>query len=981
MKSFKIACAIFLTSLIATTLTTCGGGGGNSGNGFDGNESNISSAVTVVPTQTTDSSGTISIATSNTSKLTITVNDTSSGSTIPIADFKVNITTDKGNYIIYLDDPSGVIPPLPIAFNVNDVYSSSTKSIAKISAVGDALSCGLQAGEAIFSYAVSILGEEIKVLVNLMRTKDIFSIIENAPIAFKGTSNFQKLDDNSLTGRYRGRYTLKEAIQALEFELATTKTILALSTVALSPTGAPAAVTKLAGVVVSTNKLLLQLESVMYCFYGYNDNYKFDWYLKYGTVLVPVPVDPNSQNPVIASLTANTSTLIPNGTTSITCNAYDVDNNPLKYYWSITKGGNISGSGPTVNWTAPSSVGIYTVSCSVSNGKSISSQNIDIEVIPSSPSLLTINFVTISPQILYPGDSFMISYNVTNSGSSANYAILGASIGPSGTSVWPISDSVNDAKVSLTPGTSSVSRQFTIPSYISPPDTYDLLVGLWQDANNNNVIDSSIDTLLNSKANRPALTIWSRIAGTKPASFTLSFTDGCNGSSPENLLSWTASSGAVGYYAIYRCTGSNCTPTLYWQNATSVPYTTFRNTSVTAGTTYTYFIRASNSYGYTDSNWITVTTRSNCGITLNSPAPPSNLSVTALSQNNIALTWQDNSNNETGFRIERKTGTSGSFSQIATTGAVSGSGSGGYYEDTGLTAGTTYCYRAQAYNSTGNSSYSNESCATTNANVTLPTATTGSATNITSSSATLNGIVNPNGLATGAFFQWGTSTSFGNTTPSQVLGSGTSNVNVPTNLTGLSSNTAYYFRIVATNSAGGTTFGATLTFTTSGSTQQIERLTNSSFSSGASGWTLVGDFWAGTNLTNYRTSPGYAAGGVDSTGTAKNNAVGYMYQAVAIPSNAASATLSFWYNITSQETVSVAYDVLNVTIQDSAGNYLATVAVLSNLYQGAVGVYNQVIFDATPYRGQTIRVNFLATTDVNNTTVFRIDDVSLMSDG
>ncbi|MDP2755167.1 MAG: hypothetical protein Q8P40_12370 [Nitrospirota bacterium] len=106
-----------------------------------------------------------------------------------------------------------------------------------------------------------------------------------------------------------------------------------------------------------------------------------------------------------------------------------------------------------------------------------------------------------------------------------------------------------------------------------------------------------------------------------------------------------------------------------------------------------------------------------------------------------------------------------------------------------------------------------------------------------------------------------------------------------------------------------------------------------------------------------------------------------MYQAVTIPSNATSATLSFWYNITSQETGSSAYDVLNVTIQNSTGGYLATVAVFSNLNKGTTGVYNQKTFDATPYKGQTIRVHFLATTDSTNTTVFRIDDVSLMSDG
>lgn len=156
-----------------------------------------------------------------------------------------------------------------------------------------------------------------------------------------------------------------------------------------------------------------------------------------------------------------------------------------------------------------------------------------------------------------------------------------------------------------------------------------------------------------------------------------------------------------------------------------------------------------------------------------------------------------------------------------------------------------------------------------------------------------------------------------------------------------------------------------------------EVLSNGSFSSGTSGWTLVGDFWAGTNLSSYRTSPGYSAGGVASDGAPKNNASGWMYQTVAIPGSASNATLTFWHNITSQEGTATAYDFLNVTLQDAAGNFLATVRVLSNKDQGALGAYSMVTFDASPFRGTTVRVNFLATTDGSNTTVFRVDDVSL----
>ncbi len=93
-------------------------------------------------------------------------------------------------------------------------------------------------------------------------------------------------------------------------------------------------------------------------------------------------------------------------------------------------------------------------------------------------------------------------------------------------------------------------------------------------------------------------------------------------------------------------------------------------------------------------------------------------------------------------------------------------------------------------------------------------AITGTATNISGNQATLNGTVNPNGVSTTAYFQYGTTTSYGNTTTSQSVGSGTPPVNVSQVVSGLATNASYHFRLVATNSRG-TTYGADHTFTTS----------------------------------------------------------------------------------------------------------------------------------------------------------------------
>jgi predicted phage tail protein len=67
------------------------------------------------------------------------------------------------------------------------------------------------------------------------------------------------------------------------------------------------------------------------------------------------------------------------------------------------------------------------------------------------------------------------------------------------------------------------------------------------------------------------------------------------------------------------------------------------------------------------------------------------------------LAWNDNSYNEFGFRIERKTGVTGTYTQIATVGPDVTS-----YTDPNLAPATIYFYRVRAFNQKGNSSFSNE---------------------------------------------------------------------------------------------------------------------------------------------------------------------------------------------------------------------------------------------------------------------------------
>ncbi len=96
-----------------------------------------------------------------------------------------------------------------------------------------------------------------------------------------------------------------------------------------------------------------------------------------------------------------------------------------------------------------------------------------------------------------------------------------------------------------------------------------------------------------------------------------------------------------------------------------------------------------------------------------------------------------------------------------------------------------------------------------------PVAITLPATAVTAVSATLNGTVNPNSLATNYYFEWGTTTAYGNVTATTAAGSGSVNLAVNAPISGLISGTTYNFRLVAIN-ADGTTNGTNLTFTPGG---------------------------------------------------------------------------------------------------------------------------------------------------------------------
>jgi hypothetical protein len=129
----------------------------------------------------------------------------------------------------------------------------------------------------------------------------------------------------------------------------------------------------------------------------------------------------------------------------------------------------------------------------------------------------------------------------------------------------------------------------------------------------------------------------------------------------------------------------------------------------------------------------------------------------------------------------------------------------------GLTASTTYHYRIVATNSFG-TRYGGDRTFITLPPTGRPVVTTDPASLIASFSARVNGSLDPHGLTTTVYFQYGTTTGYGLTTAPHSH-TGNTFQNITANVNGLAASTTYHFRTVATNSAG-TTYGADRTFRT-----------------------------------------------------------------------------------------------------------------------------------------------------------------------
>lgn len=188
------------------------------------------------------------------------------------------------------------------------------------------------------------------------------------------------------------------------------------------------------------------------------------------------------------------------------------------------------------------------------------------------------------------------------------------------------------------------------------------------------------------------------------------------------------------------------------------------------------------------------------------PLNPTNLTGNNPASSQIVLTWTDNSTNETGFKIERKTAQT-NYTLVGNSNADVTT-----YTDNTVSNNIPYTYRVYAYNNVGNSlTYSNEFTITS---IGIPVLTTSPITSVGYTSAVSGGNISDNGGAnvTTRGIVWDT-----NPNPTISLSTktvnGSGNGTFNSNMSSLTPGVTYYVRAYATNSRG-VGYGDNISFTT-----------------------------------------------------------------------------------------------------------------------------------------------------------------------
>jgi uncharacterized protein (TIGR03437 family) len=248
-------------------------------------------------------------------------------------------------------------------------------------------------------------------------------------------------------------------------------------------------------------------------------------------------------------------------------------------------------------------------------------------------------------------------------------------------------------------------------------------------------------------------------------------------SSTQINLTWTNPSATFVRVHIERKNGAMS----YAEVGTGLPSAiSYQDAGLTPSVSYSYRIRVEAASGFSPySNESTATTATVVG-------PPTNLQATAVSQNQINLSWVNPAISFIRIHVERKAGPSGAYAEVATTLPTTN-----VYQDAGLTASSNYAYRIRT-EASGLSNYSNE--ATTSTFPATPTSLRTTAVSPTQVNLTWTNNA-PDAIAIRIEYRPPGSSAF-----AEVSGPAVTLAN--SGVTGLQPNTTYAFRVRAQNGAG-----------------------------------------------------------------------------------------------------------------------------------------------------------------------------------
>lgn len=160
-----------------------------------------------------------------------------------------------------------------------------------------------------------------------------------------------------------------------------------------------------------------------------------------------------------------------------------------------------------------------------------------------------------------------------------------------------------------------------------------------------------------------------------------------------------------------------------------------------------------------------------------------------------------------------------------------------------------------------------------------------------------------------------------------------------------------------------------------------QQFQNGSFTDGASGWRVAAAFHCNNNgqFKDYNTGPGYAYFAADDGSLHNSNKIeGTLSQDLILPANFSSGSIRFFQKITTEEDKGIAYDKMSCTATDDADGANTRSITLTNLDAGN-GYTLKTIDLPKAMAGHTITLTFYAKNDNGKGTVFRIDDITLVT--